>query len=268
MLESQKIELKRSKLRERLAEIAKLEGGDYSDEVKTEERAAQDEYASLEARYRTALITEGEELDRARSEAGEGDVEQRERIELRSKARLTNYLLAAARGRMVDGPEAELSAAAGVGGIPIELWDIPQPEQRGSEQRAVTPAPGTVGVNLDPIRPAVFANSIAARLGIDMPRVASGTFATGTITTSASAEAKNKSAAIAATAGEITVQTAVPKRISARLELALEDIAAVGQQNYEAILQQNVSLSLADSWDSQAINGDGNAPNLTGILRA
>ena len=70
---------------------------------------------------------------------------------------LTNYLLAAARGRMVDGAEAELQAASGISGhgIPLELWDVPT-EQRGAEgereTRAITPAPGTVGVNLDPIR--------------------------------------------------------------------------------------------------------------------
>ncbi|MDE0335620.1 MAG: phage major capsid protein, partial [Defluviicoccus sp.] len=197
------------------------------------------------------------------------DAEQRERIELRSKARLTEYLLARAQGRMVSGAEAELCAAAGVQGIPLELWDTLQPERRQDrETRAITPAPGTVGVNLDPIRPAVFANSIAPRLGIAMPRVGSGTYATGTITTSQSADAKEKSAAIAATAGAITVTTATPKRVSARLELTLEDIAAVGQANFESILRENLSLALSDELDDQAINGDGQAPNLSGMFKA
>ena len=172
---------------------------------------------------------------------------------------------------MVAGAEHELCAAAGVSGIPLELWDVPGAEQRqGAEQRAVTPAPGTVGINLDPIRPAVFANSIAARLGIDMPRVASGTYASATITTSQTAAAKQKSphadAAAAATAGALTVTTATPKRVSARLELALEDIAAVGQQNFEAILRQNLGLVLSDQLDDQAINGNGTAPNLKGMF--
>ena len=123
-----------------------------------------------------------------------------------------------------------------------------------------------MGVNLDPIRPAVFANSIAPRLGIEMPRVGSGTYATGTIGTSQTAEAKAKSAAIAATAGAITVTTATPKRVSARLELTLEDIAAVGQANFESILRENLSLALSDELDDQAINGDGQAPNLTGMF--
>ena len=269
MLESQKIERRRSKIRERLGEISKLEGDAYSDEVKVEERSLQDELTESEQRLRTATIAEGDELEQRKAEAGEGlDAEQRERIELRSKAQLSNYLLCAAQGRMVSGAEHELAAAAGVKGIPIELWDVPVlAERRSTEERAITPAPGTVGVNLDPIRPAVFANSIAARLGIDMPRVASGTYATATITTSQTAAAKDKSAAIDATAGALTVATATPKRVSARLELTLEDIAAVGQQNFESILRQNLSLALSDELDKQAINGDGQAPNLTGMLQ-
>ena len=269
MLESQKIELRRSKIRERLGEISKLEGDTYTDEAKTEERSLQDEIGGLETRHRTAILAEDDDLEQRRAEAGNGlDAEQRERVELRSKAKLSNFLLAAAQGRMVSGAEHELQAAAGVSAIPIELWDVPVPaEQRSTEERAITPAPGTVGVNLDPIRPAVFANSIAARLGIDLPRVGSGTYATATITGSQSATAKAKSAAIDATAGALTVTTATPKRVSARLELTLEDIAAVGQQNFESILRQNLSLALSDELDDQAINGDGQAPNLTGILK-
>ena len=175
---------------------------------------------------------------------------------------------------MVSGAEAELCAAAGVSGIPLELLEAPGAEHRsqGAEHRAVTPAPGTVGINLDPIRPAVFATSIAARLGIEMPRVMSGTFATATIGTSQTAAAKQKSphadAAAVATAGALTVQTATPKRVSARLELALEDIAAVGQQGFESILRQNLSLALSDELDDQLINGNGAAPNLSGMFQA
>ena len=209
---------------------------------------------------------EEEERAAETKETDSPDAEMRERIELRGKAQLTNFLLAAARGRMVDGAEAELCAAAGVNGIPLELWDIPAPAEQRQEDRAITPAPGTVGINLDPIRPAVFANSIAPRLGIQMPRVMSGTYATGTITTSQTATALAKSAAAVGNAGAITVTTATPKRISARLELTLEDIAAIGQDNFESILRENLALALSDELDDQAINGNGTAPNLTGMF--
>ena len=66
--------------------------------------------------------------------------------------------------------------------------------------------------------------------------------------------------------GAITVMTATPKRVSARLELTLEDIAAVGQANFESILRENLSLALSDELDDQTINGNGTAPNLAGIF--
>ena len=252
---------RQSRERQRMAELGMV------DELTTETRAELDTIETgtpdLERQIRAATqAVEAEEGEqRTQQTAASPDPEMRERIELRSTAQLTNYLLAAARGRLVGGAEAELAAAAGVQGIPLELWDIPR-----QEHRAVADAPGTVGVNLDPIRPAVFANSIAPRLGIEMPRVMSGTYATATISTSQDASALAKSAAAAGVAGAFTVTTAQPKRISARLELTLEDIAAVGQVNFEAILRENLALAISDELDDQAINGDGQAPNLKGMF--
>ena len=204
---------RQSRDRQRMAELA------VADELTDETRAELDQIEKatpdLERQIRAASVAlETDEREAETRAATAPDAEQRERIELRSKAKLTNFLLNAARGRMVDGAEAELQSAAGVSGhgVPLELWDVAQPERRsaeyGRETRAITPSPGTVGVNLDPIRPAVFANSIAPRLGIGMPRVMSGTYASGTITTSQTASALDKSAAAVGTAGAITVQTA------------------------------------------------------------
>ena len=263
---------RQSRERGSMAELALV------DELSEEQRSELDQIErgtpDLERQVRAAVIAvEDGERDAETRSIEHPDAEKRERLELRSKAMLTNFLLAAARGRMVDGAEAELQAAAGINGhgIPLELWEVPSPETRrqddGRETRAVTAAPGTVGVNLDPIRPAVFANSIAPRLGIEMPRVGTGTYATATITGSQTAEAKAKSGAIDATAGALTVTTATPKRVSARLELTLEDIAAIGQENFEAILRENLALALSDQLDDQAINGNGTAPNLSGIFQ-
>ena len=252
---------RQSKERGKMAELSRVDS--LTDEQRSELDGIETGVPDLERQIRAAMVgLEEEERAAETKETDSQDAEMRERIELRGKAMLTNYILAAARGRMVDGAEAELCAAAGVQGIPLELWDLPRP----AEQRDITPAPGTVGINLDPIRPAVFANSIAPRLGIEMPRVASGAYATGTITTGQGAAALAKSGAAVGTAGAITVMTATPKRVSARLELTLEDIAAVGQANFESILRENLSLALSDELDDQTINGNGTAPNLAGIF--
>ena len=266
-------------LRERQSkERGKMATLSLADELSDEQRAELDAIekgtADLERQLRAATVAlEAEEREAETRAVDDPDTEQRERVELRSKAMLTNYLMNAARGRLAEGAESELQAAAGVTGhgIPLELWDVAQPERRSAEgereTRAITPSPGTVGVNLDPIRPAVFANSIAPRLGVEMPRVMSGTYASAAITTSQSATALDKSAAAVGTAGALTVTTATPKRVSARLELTLEDIAAVGQSNFESILRENLALALSDQLDNQIINGDGAAPNLSGIFQ-
>ena len=255
--------MRASEIRQRLNEISGLEGEAFTDEIRQESDRLTAEFRQVETKLRAAITAEGE--PEVRTVAAAPDAEERERIELRSRASLTQYLLNAVRGKAHAGVEAELNEAAGISadGIPLELWDVPQP----AEERAVAAAPGTVGVNLDQIRPFVFANSIAPRLGIEMPRVVSGTYASATITTAQSAAAKAKSAAAEGVAGAFSVTTATPKRISARLELTLEDIAAVGQANFEPILRQNLSLALSDELDDQAINGAGADNDLNGIFQ-
>ena len=257
---------RQSKDRGRMAELAVLD--DLTDEQRSELDEIERGTPDLERQVRAATVTiEDEEKAAETRQANELDAEQRERIELRSRASLTEFILARLQGRLVQGAEAELAQAVEVrdGAIPLELWDVPQEtEQR---QDAVSGAPGTVGINLDRIRPAVFANSIAPRLGIEMPRVMSGTYASATITASLTAGAQAKGGAAQATAAGFTVSSVTPKRISARLAIAIEDVAAVGQQNFESILRENLSLVLSDELDDQVINGNGTAPNLTGIFQ-
>ena len=253
---------RQSKERGRMAELSQVD--DLSDEQRPELDGIEKSTPDLERQIRAATVAlEDEEKEAETRAADEPDAERRERIELRSKASLTGYLRAALSGQQVSGPEAELRDAAGVGGgIPLELWDTAET----LEQRAATEAPGTVGVNLDRIRPAVFANSIAPRLGIEMPRVESGTYASATIATSLAAAPAAKAAAADASAATFTVTTVTPKRISARLSIQIEDVAAVGQANFESILRENLALVLSDKLDDQAINGDGSSNGLVGIF--
>ena len=87
----------------------------------------------------------------------EPDGEARERDELRSRAKVGGYLTAALRGRAPSGAEAEFAQAEGVDGIPFSLWQPPR--RTADEVRAISEAPTTVGINLDTLRPFVFAPS-------------------------------------------------------------------------------------------------------------
>ena len=261
-----------SRERGRMAELSLVDA--LSDEQRSELDNLEKSTPDLERQLRAATVAlEDEEKETETRAATEPDTEQRERIELRSKAQLTNFLMSAARGRMVDGAEAELQAAAGVSGhgIPLELWDVARPERRSAEDGA---------------RPARSRRRPArsASISIRSVRLCSRTrlrrawgskcrawhvrhLCSATITTSQTAAAYAKSGAAVGTAGSFTVTTATPKRVSARLELTLEDVAAVGQANFESILRENLALALSDQLDDQVINGTGLAPNLSGIFQ-
>ena len=188
-----------------------------------------------------------------------------DRVELRAACSLTNFVHGAVSGRLT-GAEAEYAAETDLstGRVPLAMFET---ETRAApvETRAISPSPATVGVNLDPILPAIFARSVCDRLGIHMPMVGSGTYATGTITTSTTAAAKLKANSDAtkvnapATAAAISVNTTTPHRVSARLTVALEDIAAIGTDNFEAILRQNLMLAMSAELDNLCLNGDSTA---------
>ena len=168
---------RQSKERGRMAELGLAESLD--DETRAELDGIEAGTADLERQLRAATVAVDDEDRAAIIERGTatGDSEARERVELRSRASVGRYLTAALRGGMVSGAEGELQQAAGLepGQIPFELWQ--RHEQRQTEERAITAAPGTVGLNLDPLRPYVFAPSVVDKLMVEMPMVASGTYA-------------------------------------------------------------------------------------------
>ncbi len=262
MTNAQTLQIRHSEIGERLNILS-----EPSKTLTAEERSEMDglrvEYRDVGAKHRAAI-----ELDAAAPVPEPGqviDTELRERLELRSKARLSNFVIAAMRGRRIDGAEAELSDACGArGDIPLEFF---QPDPREAvEERTVTSAPGTVGVNVAPVQPFVFAPSIAQFLGIDMPMVGSGTFSQARINAALSADSEAKGAAAAATAATFAVKSATPKRISARLELLAEDVAAAGVSNFESALRQNLTMALSAELDKQMIVGAGAGNDLEGLL--
>ena len=241
------------------------------DSLDTETRAELDGIEGgtpdLERQIRAATAAvETEDRDATISKASEGGAEDSERAELRSRASLGRFLLGA--GGKTTGAEAELQQELGLDGnhIPIEMWQTETETRAADPEVRVTPAPGTVGVNLDTLRPAVFAPSVVDKLMVEMPMVESGTYATGTITTSLTADAVAKSGDVPETNGAFTVTTTTPHRVGGSLNLAAEDIAAVGTQNFESILRQHISLVLSDELDDQMLNGDTQNDDLAGIF--
>ena len=244
---------RQSRERQRMAELGLADS--LTDETRSELDSIEAGTPDLERQIRAATLAVEAEEGEQRQAAGtsEPDSEHRARLELRSRASLGRYLAAALAGRLPSGAEAELAQAAGVrdGAIPIELFDVP-------ERRAdvATPSGSTVGVNLDPIYPSIYARSVLPRLGVAMPRVGSGSYSTLTISTNLSAGAKAAGTPQESTAAAFTATTTTPHRVSARLSLRIEDIASIGTGNFESVLRQNLMLALSDRLDQLGLTGD------------
>ena len=258
MLKSHAAALKLSEIREKLNDLNAVV--EPTDAQKTEERELLAAQKTTETEYREALTAESE----AETQPTTADPELRERLELRRKSRLGAFILAHLQGREPNGPEAEYRSALGVTGIPVDLFER-EPEIR-ADAASVAPATG-MGSTLAPIQPALFAPSIAPRLGIDMPTVGSGAYSEARISTSLTAGAKAKGAAQESTAAVLTTVTANPRAITGRLTLQLEDIALIGQDNFEAALRSNLQMALSHEYDGQTVNGNGTAPNVNGLIK-
>ena len=258
MLESMRLARKISECRQKINDLLSLETrtDEQTQELGTLTKAIQ----THEVEYRAALTAEGVE----ETTNGGETPEMRERRELRGRANVTAYVLSALRGALPSGAEQEYLQACGVAeGIPLDIFVNDRIEIRAD---APTLAPGTVGLNLDPLLPSIFARAVLPRLGVSMPQVPSGSYATGRISTDLTAGAKAAGADAEATAAAITVESTTPKRVSARLAIRIEDIEAIGVGNFEQILRQNLMLAMSDELDNLGLTGNGTDPNPHGLI--
>ena len=126
--------------------------------------------------------------------------------------------------------------------------------------------PSTVGVTVGKIHPAVFAASIAPRLGVTMPQVSSGTYSELRITTSTTAGTRAKGDARDSTAAVLGAVSTKPRSISARLSLRAEDVLEVGTAAFEPTLRANLSMALSNAYDDQCLHGDGSGSHVDGLI--
>ena len=148
---------RQSKERQRMAELAMVDGLDT--ETRVELDGLESGTPDLERQLRAAQVAveveeRGSVIATATGDTAEAD---RDRFELRSRCSVGRYLLGAASRQ--SGAEAELQEELGLAPnqIPLEILSRPEQRQAETETRAITPAPSTVGVNLDVLRPFVFA---------------------------------------------------------------------------------------------------------------
>ena len=261
MTQSQKLAIKLSETRQRLNEIVGLEGDDYTDEIKAEERKLQTEYPELETRYRSALIAEGEDPDGKRERTP--DQETRALDRLIRRANIGNVLQAVLEQRSTDGPEKEVQDHFKLGSNQIALEQL----AFQTERRDVTPAPSDVGQRQNPIIGQVFPESVTGFLGVSTPTVGVGEQTYTVLSTGASPGTPAENADQAETTGAFSANVLTPKRVQASFFWSMEDqarLAGLGdalRRNLRMALTDKMSDILLNDTDNGLLSGGLTAPD-------
>ena len=257
MTKSQKLEIRASEIREKLNELSGAES--LTDEQRSEVETLTTEYRDVETRRRAAIVAEDAEAAKATDKVP--DAEERERLELRGKARVGDFVRAVLTGKAVDGASAEYAEAAGVPGmVPLDLFG------EAPEERAVTPGPAAETVtSTRPTVPFAFTRTDAAALGIQMPMVAPGEAHYPALTTAPPASPKAKDAAADNTAAAFSLTKRTPTRITGQFEVRVEDLSLM--PSMETDLRGAIGAQMGQALDAQVIAGDGTAPNLSGLFK-
>ena len=241
---------RQSELRSRLAVLAAQDSRSADEE--TELTTVETKLSGCEPELRAALSAAAAEDDASRSTVPTTDPENRERLKLRSKTGIGDFLSAAAVGGPVTGAAAEYAAACGVpvgGYLPMAIFTRTTPPV---EERAITPGPAVKGM-LQPTVSFVFERSAAASLGIMMPSVPMGQVQIPKITTAPPADTLAKDGAAPATAAAVTLVNQAPVRIAGSFEVRIEDLAVM--PSLEAALSESMQGALSNELDESTFNG-------------
>ena len=257
------IQGRQSELRSRLGVLAGMDSRTTDEE--TELTAVETKLSGCEPELRTALAASAAEDDSART-VQTTDSEGRERLELRAKTGIADFLRAAAGGTSVDGAAAEYAASLGIpasGHLPMALFEPTNPHVHlpTVETRAITAAPSVKGM-LQPTIPFVFERSAAASLGIVMPTVPAGQVQIPKITTAPPADTLAKDASAPTTAAAVSLVNQSPVRIAGQLEVRVEDLAVM--PSLESALSESLQGSMSNELDEQVFNGA--AGDLNGLF--
>ena len=245
---TQRIQLEQSKLRETINRLLGL--AEMTEEQRGELTVATERATALEVEYRAALLVEPEVT------ITEGvDAEARERLELRGKSQVVNYVKAACEMRSVSGPEAEFNSALSMGADQFPLELLAPPEKR---ETTGTDTSTNQGTWLDRL----FDQAAAQYLGITFTSVPAGVSSHPVTTAGASAEQQAKSEAASAAAWVIGVTELKPKRNAVHAIFSIEDAARLGP-GLEDALQRDLRMALTEGIDRAVFRGD-SGPSGTG----
>ena len=256
MTRKQKAELRQSELRSKLNEFSGKESLTAEETGQVEK--LEGELRAAEVEFRAAVR---EEADDKPADPQESALERR--LDLR------RYVSAALEGQPFDGAEAEFVQHRNLpaGEIPLEAI-APRPDAPERRADSTTNAPTSTGQSQRQVLQRVFANTSAMFLGVRFDSVPSGASVYPVL--SSGQDAKRLAAGgdfgdIGA--ATIAATTLKPVRSQAAYSIRHEDAAVFGQ-SLESSLRSDMSGALAEQMDRMIIDGNGTAPNPTGLWSA
>ena len=251
----QKLQIRKSELSEKINALLVLET--RSEEQDGELVKLTTAGQKIEPEIRAAIIAEP---DPETTITDTVDPETRERLELRGKARVSDFLVARLRGQPVTGASLEFSQLEGCeGAIPRSL--LRDPETRAD---AVSPAPATHPTVPNQIQGYAYPQPIHEYLGVQVVSQSSGDAAYPVVTTALTGGMVAAGVAGDSVAAALTVtKHAADRRLQTRLTLRREDLAAYPA--IEQALKTNLQLEQDTTLDDQVLTGDDSSPNLDGL---
>ena len=259
MTNKQKVELRLSKVRSRLNELAGET--ELTDEHRAELDTLEGEYDTLERRHRAAILSEGDEQNAAIGLFPDGTLDQdgAEVRQLLGRVNLGDYLGPAAAGSGIRGAAAELAdalevpAAGASGGVAIP-WRVLLSDS-GIEARAFTTTANNDGPEMQrPILQRLFGPGVMDALGVRIDSVTVGRTEWPLISGGvAPAQVKEPDAATAAVAATFSFANLKPKRLSGQYEYSHEMAASVA--DLEQALRRDLADAVKANMTQQIVNG-------------
>ena len=244
MLKSLTAALRLSEIREKLNDLNAVT--DPTEAQQTEERALVGELKKGESEYRSAIADE----DDARTDPTTPDTEERERLQLVSRASLGAIFSSAVEHRSTEGAESELQAALDLAPnqVPIDLLRAPV------EHREITPAPTHVGTSEQAVLMPIFAHGDAAFLDIDQVTVPNGDAVFPVLTNRPTVGGPHSdSTEVAETTGAFSAELVKPSRLQAAFTYRRVDVARFSAMGDS--LRAALNEALSESLDVQIVSG-------------
>ena len=196
--------------------------------------------------------------------ADDPDPETRERRHITEKARVHDFVAAAAEGTAVTGASAECRDAYGLSGNVVPYPVFEPIGGRPVETRAATPAPTDGPVAASPTQPFIYGRTHSSWLGVDMVPVSDGAHVFPSLSTATPSGMKTKGSSADETAAAFTADAKKPKRATGSARFRYEDLSVFPEM--EVVLRADIPRSLANTVDQQIVAGSGSGGQLASLV--